>query len=97
MSLEDIIFHHGLQYMLYADDIQLYITCDDDQVPTGTIEECVGEIHHWMRTNMLALNNRKTKVIHFSTTFYGQGLVPSCDLHVGGISIPPTASVILGS
>ena len=42
MPIEDITFRHGLQNMMYADDIQLYITCDGDHVPTGTIKECVG-------------------------------------------------------
>ena len=79
MPLEDIIFHHGLQYVMYADDIQLYITCDGDQVPTGTIKECVGVIHNWMRTNMLVMNDRKTEVNHFSIKFYGQFPVPSFD------------------
>ena len=57
MPLEDIIFHHGLQYVMYADDIQLCITCDGDQVATCTIEECASEIRNWMRTNMLALKD----------------------------------------
>ena len=81
---------------MYADDIQLYITCDGDQAPTGMIEECVGEVRHWMRTNMLALNDRKTEVIHFSSKLYGQVTVPSCDLHVGGVSISPNAVCNLG-
>ena len=80
MLVEDTIFHHGLQYVMCADDIQLYITCDGDQVPTGAIEECVCESGNWMRTNMLALNDRKTEVIHFSGKFYPQGSVPSCDI-----------------
>ena len=90
MPLEDIIFHHGLQYVMYADDIELYITCDGNQFPTGTVEGCVGEIRHWMGTNMVALNERKTDVIHFSSKFYGHGPVPSCDHHVGGVSISPS-------
>ena len=53
------------------------MTCDGDQVPTGTIEECVGEIRNWMTTNMLTFNDRKTEVINFSSKFYGQGPVPS--------------------
>ena len=69
---------------MYADYIQVYITCDGDQVPTGTIEECVGEICNWMRTNMLALNDRNS---HVSTKFNSQGQVPPRELHVGGISI----------
>ena len=59
--------------MMYAGDMQLYMTCDGDQLPTCMIEECVGEISNWMRTNMLALNDRKTEVIHFSRNFM------SCD------------------
>ena len=45
---------------------------------------------------MLALNDRKTKVIPFSSKFYGRGLVPSCDLHVAGVSISPNATCNLG-
>ena len=52
MPMQDIICHHGVRYMMYADDIQLYITRDGDQVQTGTIEECVGETRNWMRTNI---------------------------------------------
>ena len=82
MPVEDIIFHHGLQHVMYADDIHLYVICDGDQVPTCTIEECACEIRNWMRTNILTLNERKTEVIHFSTKFNGQGLVPSCDQYL---------------
>ena len=64
--------HHGLQYVMYADDILRHITRDGDQVPTGTFEECAVEIRNWMWINMLALNDRKTKVIHFSIKFYDQ-------------------------
>ena len=31
-------FSSCLQYMMYADDIQVCITCDGDLVPTGMIE-----------------------------------------------------------
>ena len=55
IPFDDIFFCHGLQYVVYADDIQVYITCDGDQVPTCTVKECVGMICNWMRTNMLAL------------------------------------------
>ena len=69
VPLEDIIHHHGLQCMMYADNIQLYITCDGDQVPTGqsinqsTIKDCVGKTRHWMKTNMLTLNDRSDSLL----------------------------------
>ena len=56
--LEDIVLCHGVQYMLYADDIHQYITCDCDMVLTDTIKECVTMTHNWMRTNMLTLNDK---------------------------------------
>ena len=59
MPLEDIIFHHSLQYMMHADNILLYSHVME--ALTGMIEECVGEIHNWMRTNMLALNDIRQK------------------------------------
>ena len=42
--------HHGLQYMMYADDTQLHVSCDGDQVQRGTTEKCIDKICHWMRT-----------------------------------------------
>ena len=93
MPLEDIILCHGLQCMTYAADILLHITCDGNQVPTGTIEECVSAIHHWMMTNMLDLIDSKIEVIHFLAKFCGQVPVPPCDLCVGGISISPCDAV----
>ena len=41
---------------------------------------------------MLALDDRKAEVIHFSATFYGQGPIPQCDLHAGGVSIFPCSA-----
>ena len=76
--------------MTYAYDNQLYITCDGAQVPNDTIEEYVGEIRNGMRTNMLALDERKTEVLHFSSKFYGQGAVAQCDIRVGDVSMSPS-------
>ena len=39
----------------------------------------------------IILNDTKIKVIRFSTKFCGQGPVPQCDLHVGGVSISSNA------
>ena len=45
---------------------------------------------------MKALDARMTGVTQFSRKFYGQGLVPSCDHHVGGVSTSPNATCNLG-
>ena len=46
ITMQDIIFRHGLPYLMYDDDIHLHITCVGDQLPTGSIEECEGEIRN---------------------------------------------------
>ena len=60
IPLEDIFLTHVLQSKVHAGDIQLYVACDGDQVPTGPIKECVREIRHWIRRNMLTLYDSKT-------------------------------------
>ena len=35
--LEDIITRHNLKYMMYADDTQLYVTCEGNLVPCTTM------------------------------------------------------------
>ena len=55
MPLEVNILLHGLQYVMYADGVLLYITCEGHQVPIFTITECVDKIRHWMKAYMLAL------------------------------------------
>ena len=91
--LEDIINNHGLDYMMYADDTQSYITCDGDQVPVATIESCLGEIRRWMRGNLLALNDGKTEVVHFSSKFGCGGPVTRCNFRIGDVSVYPSNSV----
>ena len=48
-------------------------------------------IRHWMKTNMLALSDSRTEVIHFYTKYCDQGFVPQCDHRVGGVGISPNA------
>lgn len=49
--IENIILRHGFQYMMYADNTQLYVTCEGDHVSMQGIEDCVNEICHWMGEN----------------------------------------------
>ena len=85
--LEDIILRNGLNYMMYADDTQLYMTCTRDHVPITKIEQCIEEIRQWMRVNMLALNDSKTEVIRFSSKFGRRGPPRACSVQVGEVSV----------
>ena len=74
--LEDIITRHGLSSVIYADDCQLYISCDSrvDSSCVARIESCADEIRCWMRANTLALNDSKTEILWFSSRFKDSSL-----------------------
>ena len=53
--VRDIILKYNLNYRVYADDTQLYITFKSSQEPADscitTLEKCIQEIRSWMRQN----------------------------------------------
>ena len=56
--IADIINLHSLQYHLYADDSQLYISFKTDcfadlAQAKSSVEQCVKDIDWWMTNNML--------------------------------------------
>ena len=67
--LEDIILHHKLNCVFYADDTQLYITCNSYASVLSSVESCVSDICSWMRGNLLILNESKIEVVHFSSRY----------------------------
>ena len=70
--LGDIIRGHGISYMCYADDTQLYVGLQDtDQTSMAIhrLELCLSDIRHWMLQNKLKLNDSKTEVIRFSSRY----------------------------
>ena len=88
--LEDIIVKHGCQTVIFADDTQLYISCDTSNC-VSKIETCVDEIRKWMNGNFLAMNDSKTEIIHFTSKFHSS-VAQSAEylVRVGDINISPT-------
>ena len=65
---------HSLQYHLYADDSQHYISFKTDcfadlAQAKSSVELCVKDIDCWMTNNMLELNQEKTELIVISSKF----------------------------
>ena len=90
--LEDIVEKHGCCSILYADDTQIYITCDGSS-SISSIENCITEIKRWMSCNFLALNDEKTEVIRFSSKFIKQNVSASVPVKVGDTEIAPSNAV----
>ena len=67
--LSDIMNRHNVRYHTYADDIQLYITCENNENSIEEVvvrlQDCISEISVWMSQNALKINEDKTKFIIF--------------------------------
>ena len=69
--LQDIIAAHGVQFVVYADDTQLYLTFQpqDREAALNKIESCIADIMSWCKSNMLVLNDKKTEMLYFQSHF----------------------------
>ena len=69
--LEDLIKSYNLSCMMYADDTQIYITVNPNQLEESCnqLHKCIDQVRQWMMNNMLKLNDDKTEVIHLTSRF----------------------------
>ena len=68
----NIIRKHGLNFHLYADDTQLYISFQpgvsvSKETAISCLEACIKHIRIWMTNNLLKLNDDKTELLVITT------------------------------
>ena len=70
-SLEVIIESYDLNYIIYADDSQVYIIVNpEDRLTTITnLEKCLRHVQTFFADNMLSCNPKKTEIVHFHLQF----------------------------
>ena len=86
-----IIKKYSLDYHIYADDIQLYVTfCPTDPNSTNAalswLSSCITEIQNWMTKNYLKLNQEKTEFFIAASSHHMQNVTPVL-LKVGNESV----------
>ena len=94
-----IMKKHGVKYILYADDIQLYVpfnprSVDSIQKSLRQISLCTSEINSWMTTMYLKLNPTKTEFMILGISNHFRNNIANVKLNINGQLISPSSTVM---
>ena len=91
--LSAIAKKHGVGIHLYADDTQLYVSCDPDNVNSSLVrlEACIEDIRDWMCRNNLKLNDSKTEFLTLGAKAQ-LSKIGDMSIRIGGENIPASHS-----
>ena len=69
-----LLRHHGIDYHIYANDTQLYITFDlsDPTIAIDKINLCISDLRTWMIKHKLKINDSKTEFMVLTSSFLKQ-------------------------
>ena len=68
-DLRDVLDGNDIRHLLYADDLQIYVHCNKDNIQEGItrLTSAAGAVAEWSVGSGLRLNARKTKAIIFGS------------------------------
>ena len=69
--LGSILRHHCINYHIYFNDTQLYISFDlsDPSIAIDKVNKCISAIKTWMIQNILKINDSKTEFLVLTSSF----------------------------
>ena len=97
LPVGEIACHYDINYHLYADDIQLYVSFDP-MTPgalnnaLSKLQTCISNIRKWMVANKLKLNDSKT-YFFVSSSAHNLRNRPNVQLNVGSTLISPSETI----
>ncbi|CAL8129757.1 unnamed protein product [Orchesella dallaii] len=65
LFINDIGNNISVNYLLYADDVVLYVDCTNIEEGTMKMRECMLKLEKWCSENSLQINVSKTKMMYF--------------------------------
>jgi hypothetical protein len=86
--------HPQVQCILYADDIQVFISCHRNEMLAAVpiLESCLQDIKKWLSSHSLILNPKKTEFIVFHSRSPPPLLANLC-LSLDGVNVVPSTKV----
>jgi hypothetical protein len=93
----NIIRQYGIEFHIYADDVQLYLSFNpkipgDSACAIFKLTSCVKEIHLWMSHNKLKLNQSKTEFF-IAASQYNMNRLQNTEIHIGSEVIKSSNAV----
>lgn len=65
LGLRDVISPHNIKYVVFADDIQLFVSASPHELPQIILrlQTCIIDLRNWLSTRRLTLNSIKSDLI----------------------------------